>query len=81
MAVFMIENVAETTHQEAVERPESARLTVSSQWDVRFDDTVATRTDLGKWTFIWYGEANTKHDFKRVVGLLASDHLAELLSC
>jgi hypothetical protein len=78
MAVFMIENVAETTHQEVAERPESARLTVNSQWDVRFDDTVATRTDLGKWTFIWYGEANTEPNFKRVVDLLASDHLAEL---
>lgn len=51
---------------------------VGSHWRVRFDDTVATLTDFEGWTFIWYGEANTEPDFKRVSDLLASGYLAEL---
>lgn len=78
MAVFIIENVAETAAKEASENLVGVRLTVNSHWNVHFDAAVATRTDLGKWTFIWYGEANAEPDFKRVVDLLTSDHLADL---
>ena len=78
MAVFSIDNIFDIEAHEGAETSESARLRVGSQWVVRFDDTVATRIDLGEWTFIWYGEANAEPEFKRVRDLLTSGYLTEL---
>lgn len=78
MAVFSIENITDTEGYEKVESPGCALLTVGSKWNVRFDRSTATHTELGEWTFIWYGEASTEPDFKRVVDLLTSGHVGEL---
>jgi hypothetical protein len=78
MAVFTIGNVSESAPQEDVDNLESTSLNVSGRWNVRFDRRMATYTALGEWAFIWYGEANTEPDLKRVEDLLASGHLTEL---
>lgn len=81
MAVFTIEEFTDSPMQGEMRNPKLSRVTVGSRWDIRFDDTVATRSDLGEWTFIWYGESNTEPDFERVVDLLTSGHLIELWGC
>ncbi|GGC72885.1 hypothetical protein [Marinobacter halophilus] len=78
MAVFTIEDVSETVTKVAAECAERTHFTVNSQWGIRFEGTMATRTDLEKWIFIWYGESNVEPDFKRVVDLIESGHFAEL---
>ncbi len=78
MAVFSIHEITRTATSEVAGGPVSSDLLVGLPWDVCFDDTVATFRDLGRWTFIWYGEANTEPDFKRVADLITSGHLSEL---
>lgn len=78
MAVFSIEVDAGTATQTKTRSSVSAGFSVGAHWTIRFDDSVATRTELGAWTFIWYGEANAEPDFKRVLDLLDSGHLTEL---
>jgi hypothetical protein len=78
MAVFSIENFIDTEGDEKKKSSEYGLVTVGSKWRVRFDGSVANHTELGEWAFIWYGEANTEPDLKRVEDLLASGHLTEL---
>lgn len=78
MAVFSVYDIAGIANTESAGSRKSGRVLAGSQWECHFDDTVATRTDFGNWTFIWYGEADTEPDFKRVVDLLSTGHLAEM---
>lgn len=78
MAVFSIEVDAGTATQRETRSSVCAGFSVGAHWMIRFDDSVATRTELGAWTFIWYGEVNAEPDFKRVLDLLDSGHLTEL---
>ncbi len=78
MAIFSIES---TKKLHKIREPVSqldSYLSVTDQWKIKFDSTVATEKKIGRWNFLWYGEFNTLPDLERVVSLLESGYIHEL---